>query len=236
MPATVCCFSPGTPRYKNTRTNQTNKQKNYNIDCQQISRYKKNVWPFDQEYFSWPFQTWMTPEKNPQLTIWVQLVLLWLFSNLLHFFATWGNRFADLFDPQLKMVSAGQIGGISKRFKIVPKLLGGSSTVSLKLILPYILEPQHVCPIFWKYKMNDCRFSFSPTSAIGKSCTNFLYSPPFLLNLKKMSKLILNPVAICYNIMHTFILEFNIAQIFKCTLKYRSTWPLKLLLHDIYFS
>ena len=152
------------------------------------------------------------------------------------FFATWGNRFADLFDPQLKMVSAGQIGGISKRFKIVPKLLGGSSTVSLKLILPYILEPQHVCPIFWKYKMNDCRFSFSPTSAIGKSCTNFLYSPPFLLNLKKMSKLILNPVAICYNIMHTFILEFNIAQIFKCTLKYRSTWPLKLLLHDIYFS
>ena len=42
-------------------------------------------------------------------------------------------------------------------------------------------------------------------------------------------------VAICYNIKRTFILEFNIAQIFKCTLKCRSTWPLKLRLHDIYF-
>ena len=79
-----------------------------------------------------------------------------------------------------------------------------------------------------------CRLSFPP-KCNGTKLHKLLFStPPFLLNLNKMLKLILNPVAICYNIMRTFTLEFNIAQIFKCALKCRSTWPLKLLLHDIY--
>ena len=92
--------------------------------------------------------------------------------------------------------------------------------------------PGNVCPIFENMSLS-CRLSFAPAVHLGKVAeTSF---PAFLLNLKEdVGVLILNLVAICYNIMRAFILDFNIAQIFKWTLKCGSTWPFKLPLSTIF--
>ena len=76
--------------------------------------------------------------------------------------------------------------------------------------------PGNVCPIFENMSLS-CRLRFAPAVHLRKVAeTSF---PAFLLNLKEdVGVLILNLVAICYNIMRAFILDFNIAQIFKWTL------------------
>ena len=116
------------------------------------------------------------------------------------------------FIQQLKMGS-GQISRLLN-------LLGAEKNISRFFTCPQFWSPI-MFGLYFENMSWSLQIEFFP-SAMGKQMHKLhLFSFVFLLNLK--GELILNPVAICYNIMRTFILEFNIAQIFKCALKCRST-------------